>query len=122
MSDKIKAQVRKVLQKAFRLVSGASWIQGELARDAEGVVCPPTDDGACQWCAMGALMAASKGHPREVQRAAHIALRDSVHRAAGGCIGIGDWNDDPDRVEEDVEEVYEDAIALIEDDLQIVSA
>ncbi len=47
---------KKIIQQAIDLISDESkWITNTFARDAEGLMCNPSDSKAVCWCALGAI-------------------------------------------------------------------
>jgi hypothetical protein len=99
-----------MLEIARQLV-GSGWCQGADARNADGHEVDPWDPSAICWSLLGALVAALE---REAERAGTLALE---HLAAAlsaladvlFASSLVDWNDSPDRSQQEVVDLLAEA-------------
>ena len=80
------------------------WCQGASAKDLLGIVCPPSNPHATQWCTIGAIQAA---YPEDedkravtAERLRHTLRSDDPARTTSMSLAI--WNDIPHRTQAEV--------------------
>lgn len=105
-----------LLERARELLSDVRrWTKGAYARNAQHEPCEPQDDGACQYCLIGALALASGGGLTEEEQkvfgAAESALCALLPPRVGG---LAQWNDYHARSHADVLALLDRAIETLE--------
>jgi hypothetical protein len=96
------------LRKAKAMIEKPNaWCQNTAARDVQGKKVLATDEHACRYCVMGALMVVAEG-PLGVMLS---DLAEAFARPIGGA-HVAIWNDDANRTQADVVRVFGEAIAL----------
>jgi hypothetical protein len=100
----------RLLQDARRRVA-ESWCRGADARNAEGLEVDPWDADATSWSLLGAMVAVLE---EEARLWGEIPLDDlaAAMYALSGLIAtesLAEWNDDPQRTQEAVLAVLDDA-------------
>jgi hypothetical protein len=100
---------------AVRISPVGAWCQGSAAVDEDGDEVPTESESACRWCMAGALMA--EGSPIGPQ-----PEDDFIDRVLG-FVGCGDaryvdWNDEDDREQSEVIDVFLRAADLAESEGQ----
>jgi hypothetical protein len=82
----------RIVERARSLIEDERhWCPGELARDARGFPVSPTDNGAEQRCALGALMAAAHELTSDPDLAHHLAT--TAMRPLVGASSLTHLND-----------------------------
>jgi hypothetical protein len=123
---KILLSARKRLVRARSFIEDpARWTKHALARDASGRVVWPSTRVACAWCAMGALTLAgarARGR-RDIQLPASNEAWSALARAAYSnrnppdSRAIAWFNDASTTTHADVLEMFDRAVALIDEQL-----
>jgi hypothetical protein len=89
------------------LDSPEKWTKGEYARDANGKPCPAWSEDAICWCLEGAcssiLPRTLDWHPR------YRRLERELEKYLP-LLGLVEWNDEPERTFEDIQEVLHAAL------------
>lgn len=81
--------------KAWELLSKpGAWTQKVCARDEFGTRVGATSDSACSWCIIGAIL---RLYPYEVGD-----LREKLYGVLPKGFSIAQWNDTPERTQEEV--------------------
>lgn len=111
-----KSYTRKKLETARSYIASPdSWLQWEMATGADGKPCEAWEDGACKFCAYGALVRATNG----VKDAALMVGREVILHSEGDYgqsflisgEEITEWNDDYVTTHKDVLAAFDSAIA-----------
>jgi len=118
MAEDLKLAAADALMRAAEVVE-TGWTQCELARDASGMECKPSDSTAVCWCAEGALRRVFRGSAdQDAYSVAFSRLHDAAAaklRAAGRwhVAALAVWNDDEDRTADQVATMMREcAVAL----------
>jgi hypothetical protein len=103
----------QILKEADKvLASETNWVKRAFAKDKDGYTCSTKDNGAVQFCLLGAItrgfMKDGPSRDWDAYHEAEDALRKFINR------GITSWNDEPERTFAEVKQVLADAIALVE--------
>lgn len=99
-----KSEVIRVLDEAKKVLIEKGWAQGYSAKDGRGVLVAVSDPTACAFCAVGALLRASKGSYEGVIN----DVLDAVGAVTPGY-NIPNYNDAKDRTKEDILEMFDKA-------------
>lgn len=106
------AETVSKLKSARDLISQkGAWIQGTFARDKNGFDCEGIDPTAVCFCAMGAIDRAV-GETNSFFNFAWPLYRALDN--AGFHNGISEWNDAPERTQEEVVALFDKAIEIAE--------
>ena len=97
--------------RAARAFVERGWCQNAFARQENGDPAVPRSKKACQWCVMGALIAAMPGKPPAGLMVSCDAL---FRKAARTSLSIHKWQDKKGRKKEQVLRVFDKAIILAE--------
>lgn len=103
--------VAATLRDAKALIEAKGWTQNCEARNARGAEVSPHDPGATCFCGVGAIVAASLAARRRNTTPAIEALSLTV---PGYGFDFPVYNDEADRIVEDVLARFDEAIALAE--------
>lgn len=104
-----------ILREARRLIAEVGWTQHEFARDAGGNLVRYASPKAACFCAIGAARRAlaTLGAPGASGRPGVVAPLRKQARARGyRC--VVEFNDDPTTTKDEVLELFDDAIASLE--------
>jgi hypothetical protein len=94
------------------LASEANWTKRAFAKDKDGHTCSTYDNGAVQFCLIGAVTRRfMKDGPHRNYDAYHEA-EDAIRKFTNK--GVTSWNDAPERTFAEVKQVLADAISLVE--------
>jgi hypothetical protein len=107
------------LQARNLLSDEGSWTQGWFAHDAQGKQIDPTDDGACRWCAVGAVRKANKDLGFEPQTYPVVAAEQVLRSVVKGS--ISEWNDDGERNHSQVLSALDTAIDKVLDRQSVIA-
>ena len=95
--------VERILENAIESIK-TGWTQEKMARNSDGHEVDPTDDSACRWCLIGALVKSTQNADGSVS----MDLGSDYHQATDSLRSlIGNnrlslWNDAEERTQEDV--------------------
>jgi hypothetical protein len=79
------------------------WCKGAFAKDLIGNTVNPESDKATRWCAVGAMMAVANDDNLLVFGTLTNLFREYI----GGHISLPDWQDQPERTQEDVLQLFD---------------
>lgn len=110
------SEVLQIVKRAREIISApGAWTQNAFARRVDGSRVDPTSEGACKFCAVGAL---AKAHLEIKMKTISQDLMEASN-FVGMCIpgatqtwrlSLASYNDDPDRTQEEVIAVFDRAI------------
>ena len=93
MTDETRAVL---LAAADLLEPEGAWCQDQMALDARGKPTIASSPNACRWCASGAIIAVSV-RKLQARLNARVAIRESL-----GVASLTEWNDAPERTQDEV--------------------
>lgn len=124
LTDEERAKEKEALPYVIKVLEGAQeciekgWCQGFYAIDDQNEEVWPTQGNAIAFCPMGGILRGEHlmGEATSMEeRYHHQFVRNLCHRVFRTVIdkdSIDDWNDDPDRCEEEVIGAFDDSIAF----------
>lgn len=95
--------VERILESAIESIK-TGWTQEKMARNSDGHEVDPTDDSACRWCLIGALLKSTQNADGSVSMDLGSEYRDVTDtlKALIGEDRLSLWNDAEGRTQEDV--------------------
>ena len=104
----------ELLEKAKKKIE-KGWCQETLAKDAKGRIVSERSRDACQWCSVGAILAALPIKEwRKEQEIGFSTLAETMEgflEKAMGSVSVAHWNDRPGRTQQQVIAAFDKAIA-----------
>ena len=107
-----KSRILQILKVAHAKVQHG-WTQGPYAKDVFGRPCPSRDPNACQWCARGALSAASNLGSYDEIRQAQYEMECVLEKISNfDC--LLKFNEHPKTTKDDVLKLFDKTIHRVE--------